>query len=355
MNAATKWPESISAYVREEMSLSGVCTSSKSKFSINDVMVMLCRLNWVGYVGAIVLAVMSTGMLINLKASRCISGFSKPLNISKLAFDPQKTTTPPLINASRNAADLPPERKYTSLFYLKTHKTASTSVARLLYSYARRHKLSTLQRPGEIFITSPNHRGDRSDAIVGHHMVYNWTVINSYLRRPPDLVLTSIRLPLQRQLSWFRQQNREFDTLLCPGRHTPRSNANVSMILSAFDDFVSSHETLGSQWSVLSERNSVLLDAKAILDQFSFVLLKERLSESLMCLCRESGIRLCSEERELPSLNVAARSSCVERVLINHRSSVLVRGSERDLLLYEIVNERITKCMNEIPSWCKCR
>lgn len=265
------------------------------------------------------------------------------------------------------------EKRYDSVFYLKTHKTGSTTVAKLLYAYTRRHKLRTLKAPGHIFISKPNGSSNKVDAAVGHHFTFNWDIINSYLRKPPTLILTSLRLPLQRRLSWFRQQNRDLESLVCPDLSPNTTDLNTdssavardmllnfsgtTQVLNAFDQFVQSNRMVGLQWQIMREtttRNELGANFTRILDQFHFVLLKERMVESLECLCKTLNVRLCYEGSPLTRMNVGDDDACVKRILLAFRLKELGTDCEMDSLLYEAVSERLSTCVRSIPDYCIC-
>lgn len=261
------------------------------------------------------------------------------------------------------------ETRYDSTFYLKTHKTGSTTIARLLYSYTHRQKLKTLKAPGHIFISKPNPSSHKVDAAVGHHFAFNWDIIHSYLHRPPSLILTSLRLPLQRRLSWFRQQNREFESLICPVLSPNASDLNIdtqeallnfsgtTQVLNAFDKFVENNQMVGPQWKTMREsnaRDSLGTNLTKILGQFQFVILKERMAESLECLCKTLNVRLCSESSPLVRMNVGDDDACVKRILLAFRLKELGTDCEMDSLLYESVSEDLSICIRSVPDYCKC-
>lgn len=265
------------------------------------------------------------------------------------------------------------EKRYDSVFYLKTHKTGSTTVAKLLFAYTRRYKLRTLTAPGNVFISKVNPSSGRVDAAVGHHFVFNWTVVNSYLRKPPTLVLTSMRLPLQRRLSWFRQQNRELESLVCPPPLSGTSNSSLSpsarataallnfsgtaKVLNAYDEFVESNRMVGLQWQTMREstsRDTLGNNLTKILNQFDFVILKERMVESLECLCKTLNVRLCSASSPLTRMNVGDDDACVKRILLAFRLKHLGSDCEMDSLLYEAVSEKLSVCVRSVPDYCKC-
>lgn len=269
------------------------------------------------------------------------------------------------------------EKRYSSIFYFKTHKTGSTTIANTLYEYAKRHKLSTLTAPGHMLVSTPNPRpAVRVHAVVGHHVVFDWPLILSYLRPDalqhvpaangsapvarPALVLTSFRLPMQRQISWFRQQNKQWDTLQCnisDGRDALFRAGNASGLLSAFDRWVADGRRSAPQWRQLQERRSRLYlrnDATRILEQFDFVFAKERMRDSFECACAQLGIRLCDAARPLRNLNVRREDGCVAEVLRHFRAAQLAEDSELDTFLYERVAQRLSDCVRQVPEECKC-
>lgn len=124
------------------------------------------------------------------------------------------TTIPPVTQSSPIAIPTPfTEKRYDSIFYYKTHKTGSSTLAHHLYKYLSRFQLTSLRAPGHIFMRTlrPEDGPPRVDAVIMHHMLFDRTLIESYLKKPPNLLITSLRLPLQRQISWFRQQNRHHE------------------------------------------------------------------------------------------------------------------------------------------------
>lgn len=242
------------------------------------------------------------------------------------------------------------EKRYDSIFYLKTHKTGSTTIASLLYDYIHRQKLTSIQYPSNIYISKPNinEATKRANAIVGHHFLFDNNVINSYLIKQPTLIMTSLRLPLQRRLSWFRQQNRNLESIeQCDDKK------EMNRILNNFDNFT----MIGSQWSEMIERSKRTLeidDTDDVLNVFDFVFLKERMTESIECFCKQHGVRLCQNDNTVGEKNVASRNGCVVKVLLKQRLTELCKGAERDLLLYEAVNQRISTCQREVPAHCRC-
>lgn len=248
------------------------------------------------------------------------------------------------------------ERKVKSMFYLKTHKTGSTSIASSLLEYCRRHGLSTVSAPGNIYIRDRNPSdGRKADALVAHHAVFTLEILSSYLKSSPEVILTSIRLPLQRQLSWFRQQNKQFESEEITASSIECDTKNETL-LSYFDEW---YEKKGSasQWYTLqetSQRSKTDESVEAILDQFDFVFLKERSRESMECLCAKTGIRLCDREHPMKVRNVKPSNSCVERQLLRYRSEQLIRGAAKDLLLYETVSQRLDECQKNVPLHCTC-
>lgn len=243
------------------------------------------------------------------------------------------------------------ERRYPSAFYLKTHKTGSTTVAHQLLSYARRHGLTTLSAPGNVYIRVKNPNKGRVDAIVSHHVAFSWDIIHTYLHMTPTLRLTSIRLPLQRQLSWFRQQNRQHENM-----HLEGCDMKNDTLLAAYDEWRGNRSA--SQWNTLQESSSrerLQNNVTAILEQFTFVLVKEVMKESLECLCEEVAVRLCNEEEPLLRKNVKQKGSCVEKQLLQYRAEELMRGDEKDLILYEEAMNRVTDCQRKgISEECRC-
>lgn len=236
------------------------------------------------------------------------------------------------------------------MLYVKTHKTGSTTVAHHLLRYLKRHRLRPLSAPGHIYIDSVNTDARRrADAVVAHHMAFNRTVYESYLRREPELVLTSIRLPLQRQLSWFRQQNRQFERL--PLHNCTARNEHL---LAFYDGWKA--KKAGAQWTTLREArraDELGRDMEAIVAQFSFVLIKERMKESFECMCMKTGVRLCGRGDEMRRMNVREKDACVERQLVAWRYADLIKGDELDLLLYEIAGRKLSEC-GEVSQACRC-
>lgn len=265
------------------------------------------------------------------------------------------------------------EKRYDSIFYLKTHKTGSTTVAKLLYHYVRRHNLATVRAPGHLFISKPNTSSRKVDAAVGHHFAFSWEIIMTYLRKKPTLVLTSMRLPLQRRLSWFRQQHRDFESLQCPSVEHDLSNPDTDVavdernallnfegtaqVLEKFDAFMQSGSLSTSQWQLMTEsssRKSIGTNLSKIIDQFHFIILKERMVESLTCLCKTFNVRLCSNEFPLTQSNVGDSDACVKRILLTFRLKELGMNCDLDSLLYEMVSERLSVCVRSVPEHCRC-
>lgn len=271
------------------------------------------------------------------------------------------------------------EKRYDSIFYLKMHKTGSTLLAHHLSEYLKRHSLRSIKAPGHIFISVQNNVTEiqtatldngttiaktdlvRADAIVRHHFNFDWDVILSYLKKPPKLVLTSMRLPLQRQLSWFRQQNRQWDTLNCSmiSRNDTRSLITLGIqsgLLKVFDNFTKTGRMIASQSDVMTEssaRSTLYGNLPGILAQFDFVFLKERLVESLECFCKRFDVQLCSTTYPATRTNYGGSDSCIERILFASRIKAFAMYPE-DHLLYEIVNQRLSHCQRDIPAHCRC-
>ena len=170
------------------------------------------------------------------------------------------------------------------------------------------------------------------------------------------MILTSIRLPLQRQISWFRQQNKQFEDVRISASSAECERPN-NTLLTYFDEWSKSKRS-ASQWFILQERKNRQKTAEnmtALLEQFSFIFVKERMKESFECLCVQTGMRLCSADYPLEQKNQKPTSSCVEKQLLDYRSAELIRGAVRDLLLYEAVNEKINRCQYlGIPGHCIC-
>ena len=83
--------------------------------------------------------------------------------------------------------------------------------------------------------------------------------------------------------------------------------------------------TTAPQFALLQERlrrDALRGDARAILAQFDFVFVMERLQESLECFCMSHGVRLCSAERPLRKLNNRDDLSFVAIVLRRFESLI---------------------------------
>lgn len=188
-------------------------------------------------------------------------------------------------------------------------------------------------------------------------------LLETYLRGKPEFIMTSIRLPLQRQLSWFRQQNRNAENPNVTAT-SPECATRNETLLHYFDKHWAPNKFSASQWYSMQERSARLAasaahapeyNASAIIEQFDFILVKERLRESYECLCTRAGIRLCDGENPMEEANVKPTSSCVERQLLGYRGEELLKGAANDLRLYEFVNNFVTKCQKEgIPEACHC-
>jgi hypothetical protein len=196
--------------------------------------------------------------------------------------------------------------------------------------------------------------------MVAHHATFDVQMLETYLKGPPEFLLTALRLPLQRQLSWFRQQNRNAENPVI-NASSPACVTRNETLLKYFDEQWAPTQFSGSQWFSLQERglrqsSDVLShNATAIIEQFDFIFLKERLRESYECLCARTGIRLCSDEYPMEKANVKPQSSCVEMQLLAYRSEALMKGAANDLRLYEIVNDAITMCqLDGISLACRC-
>lgn len=253
------------------------------------------------------------------------------------------------------------EKLHRNVFYLKTHKSGSSAVAKALLRYCDRMRLShTLRLPTTTYVVGGNLGSNRIDCFVTHHAAYDAEMLATYLKGRPDFVLTSLRLPMQRQLSWFRQQNKDWDARLGNVTSTECGSATSDALLTHFDDWIGRKRS-ASQWYTLQERGARLGsgrlkgNASAILEQFDFVFLKERMVESMECMCVEHGVRLCDREHPLRPVNTKAPNSCVENKLLVHRAEALMAGSVLDTILYERVDRQITACQRRgIPAVCRC-
>ena len=105
-----------------------------------------------------------------------------------------------------------------------------------------------------------------------------------------------------------------------------------------------------AQMTEATSKAAIEGDIEKILDQFDFVFIKERLRESFECFCEETGIRLCSAEMPLAKKNVRG-GTCIEQQLLKYRAAELLKGSEKDLLLYEAAGRRLGCRRSE---WCIC-
>lgn len=258
------------------------------------------------------------------------------------------STLPDLTTSSFDSLSEP---KYSSIFYLKTHKTGSTTIKYHLLNYMNRHKLQSISAPGHIFISSMNPKPRvRADGIVAHHMVFNRTVYESYLRQAPELILSSIRLPLQRQVSWFRQQNNQFEDM-----DIENCTLGQNLTLLNYYDKWRKTKKIGAQWMTMREaeaKENLGMDVEKILNQFDFVFVREHMKESFECFCALKRVNLCNGS-ELGNRNTKHTGSCVEQQLLKYRSNVLMSGDELDLLLYEAAVRRLRDCGN-ISEECRC-
>lgn len=195
--------------------------------------------------------------------------------------------------------------------------------------------------------------------MVAHHAIFEKEVVNSYLKGPSEFVLTSIRLPLQRQLSWFRQQNRHAENPSA-NASSPECAPRNDTLLSYFDTHWKPTKFSASQWFSLQERSTRLAEGyatnlTAVVAPFDFIIVKERLRESYECLCAREGIRLCTAENPVRAANVKASDSCVEKQLLQYRAEDLMKGAANDLRLYEYANDFVTRCQaGGIPPACRC-
>lgn len=253
------------------------------------------------------------------------------------------------------------ETLHRNVFYLKTHKSGSSAVANALLRYCNRMRLShALHLPTTTYVVAANLQAKRVDCFVTHHAAYDAATLATYLKGRPQFLLTSLRLPMQRQLSWFRQQNRDWDTRLGNATSGECGSAASDALLTHFDDWIARKRS-ASQWYTLQERGARLGSGRlkgngsAILEQFDFVFLKERMAESMECMCVQHGVRLCDREHPLRPVNTKAANSCVENKLLTHRAEALMAGSALDTILYELVDREITACQRRgIPAECAC-
>lgn len=286
---------------------------------------------------------------------------TQPVNSSSSSTSPSSVLSSVLINllprATNTSSITQPfkEKKYDSIFYLKTHKTGSTTVAHHLLKYTRRFRLTSLSGPGHKYYSSPRtpNGPPLADTIVAHHMSFDRRVIDTYLKKSPQLYLTSIRLPLQRQISWFRQQNKQHEYSNQDITECDRK-PNATM-LQHFDNWVEKSST-APQWLSLRESTKVKhlgRNISEILAQFDFVFIKERFRDSFECTCSQLGMKLCSKKNPLARKNIKP-AGCVERQLLKYRGERLVKGSALDLMLYEEASRRLNTCMSKVTPECRC-
>lgn len=249
------------------------------------------------------------------------------------------------------------EKRYSSVFYYKTHKTASTTISSTLIKYARRHKLSPHYAPGRIYMNFPNKSGKKYDMIALQHMPFSYKLLDTYLKTRPKLIITSIRKPVSRAISWFRQQNKDVASI----EDDQCKESNKNKLLEKFDEFVKAGHVQESQMLQLQEttlkqsKSSGYLTLNETIDQFHFIFLKERLKESFECFCKDYGVRLCDKRHPLKMKNAKHTRECVENVLMENRLEKLSIGLQNDTMLFDRVEKKLNACqLDGIPEFCRC-
>ncbi|KAI0564262.1 Galactose-3-O-sulfotransferase [Gracilaria domingensis] len=250
----------------------------------------------------------------------------------------------------------PHERVHRPIFYLKMHKTASTTISRALARYATRHGLSISRASGRTYITKPNPSSSRFDVIALQHMPYNLELLDTFLNGRPNMVLSSIRHPTDRAVSWFRQQITKFERV--SQRDCAKKEGDI---LKEFDEFVDQGRQQASQYFQLQERTARLalhpqrMNITQLMSQFNFIFLQERLQDSFECFCKTHNVHLCDAEHPVKKENAKKKRGCVEHVLMQHRPNVLTKGYEQDLEILNWVRAELDECVKDIPGYCRCK
>ncbi|PXF41746.1 hypothetical protein BWQ96_08535 [Gracilariopsis chorda] len=280
------------------------------------------------------------------------------LILSLLVFAYQLRNSDAIRPASRPVSPpVPPpeERVHRPIFYLKMHKTASTTISRALKLYAGRHGLSISTASGLRYIIEPNPTSNRYDIIALQHMAFNFEILDTFLTERPNLILTSIRHPTDRAVSWFRQQIPKFERI--SDRDCQKKE---KQILDEFDKFVDQGRLQASQFFQMQERTARLalhprkMNLTQIVDQFHFIFLQERLTDSFECFCKQHGVFLCDANNPVKYENAKKSRGCVQHMLMQHRPNVLTKGYEQDVQVMNWVREQLDQCVKDIPEHCRC-
>lgn len=239
------------------------------------------------------------------------------------------------------------------IFYLKTHKTGSSTMASIFFRYGDARNLTFVLPRGPISFSWPNrfHLSAtiplyaEDGKILTSHTRYNKAPVNLLFPKPKSKYITILRFPVNQFESVFeyyqlsvrlglKNTANPIETFLKnPTAFTRKQQFNLLRNPSMFD--------LGFDKKHFENRNAVTQYIKYIENEFDLVLINEYFDESLILLKN----LLCWDLEDILYIKQKVRR---KRVSLNDETKAnILSWSHADLLLYNHFNTTLWRKISE--------